>query len=470
MGRPAKHRIVRDHPSPRFRGKVRLLNFLRGPEDDGWAAQYLINGEWTPRNPAALGTRDFDEACERARDRYALAAAGQPIVTSRAKVKPKTVEHAFRTYAAPVVALLRQQAIAADAIAKGKGHTFYGAALKIERDLMPRWADTPITAISENDLNDWIADEYRVEDVAATIAKYGVQPKGEGRQVVWKKPAQTTLGNLDWAFRKVWMHAVAAKVVDRRHRPTIRREHGEVGEPRPFIDAPGVQAVARVLSDEWVNKPSGHSVEMKRMLRTYIALIATSGIRPGLEAKRIKIGNVLFRVQEGRPVIIVRIVRHQGKHPKARGVVVYEGDCFDVRSLLVDHIAWRQQQGAKDTYDLFAWPDGTHPHFRDILRSVLTAANALTDPMTGEERVAYSFRHYFATKLVELGLSVAQIAEWLGSSSRMIEAHYNRFLTERNAHLLNGASLRWKETLRRMPHPVDPWETDRDIAAQTKGA
>ena len=123
------------------------------------------------------------------------------------------------------------------------------------------------------------------------------------------------------------------------------------------------------------------------MLRTYIALIATSGIRPGLEAKRIKIGNVLFRVQEGRPVIIVRIVRHQGKHPKARGVVVYEGDCFDVRSLLVDHIAWRQQQGAKDTYDLFAWPDGTHPHFRDILRSVLTAANALTDPMTGEERV-----------------------------------------------------------------------------------
>ena len=327
---------------------------------------------------------------------------------------------------------------------------------------MPRWADTPITAISENDLNDWIADEYRVEDVAATIAKYGVQPKGEGRQVVWKKPAQTTLGNLDWAFRKVWMHAVAAKVVDRRHRPTIRREHGEVGEQRPFIDAPGVQAVARVLSDEWVNKPSGHSVEMKRMLRTYIALIATSGIRPGLEAKRIKIGNVLFRVQEGRPVIIVRIVRHQGKHPKARGVVVYEGDCFDVRSLLVDHIAWRQQQGAKDTYDLFAWPDGTHPHFRDIMRSVLTEANALTDPMTGEERVAYSFRHYFATKLVELGLSVAQIAEWLGSSSRMIEAHYNRFLTERNAHLLNGYQVRMLDPA--IEQMLFPWQAADDAA------
>ena len=78
MGCPAKHRIVRDHPSPRFRGKVRLLNFLRGPDDDGWAAQNLINGEWTPRNPAALGTRDFDEACEGARDAMPRQRPGSP--------------------------------------------------------------------------------------------------------------------------------------------------------------------------------------------------------------------------------------------------------------------------------------------------------------------------------------------------------------------------------------------------------
>ena len=93
-------------------------------------------------------------------------------------------------YAAPAVTRLREQAIAADAIAMGKGHNFYGAALKIESDLMPRWGDTPITAMSENDLNDWIADQYRVEDAEATVARYGGQPKGEGRQEVWKKPAQ----------------------------------------------------------------------------------------------------------------------------------------------------------------------------------------------------------------------------------------------------------------------------------------
>ena len=256
MGRPAKHRICEPHPSPRFRDKVRLFNFLRGPDDEGWAAQYLINGVWMPRNPAALGTRDWDEACERARDRYNVAAAGQPIVKLRATANTKVHEHAFRRYAEPVIARLHQTAIDEDAKVKGKGHTFYAAARQIERDLLPRWSDTPITAITEADLNDWVADEFRVEDVAATVAKYGSQPKDKVRQVVWKKPAVTTLGNLDRAFNFVWQEAVAAKVVDRRRRPTIRKhEHGEEGESRAFIDAIGVQAVARVMTDLWVNTP-----------------------------------------------------------------------------------------------------------------------------------------------------------------------------------------------------------------------
>ena len=166
---------------------------------------------------------------------------------------------------------------------------------------------------------------------------------------------------------------------------------------------------------------------------------------------------------------MVCIVRHQGKHPKGSGVVVCEGDRFDVRSLLVDHIAWRQQQGAKDPYDLFAWPDGTYPvsAITELSPDRSQCAHR-PDDRRGERGV--QLQPLFRYQARRTGLWVAQIAEWLGSSSRMIEGHYNRFLTERNAHLLNGASLRWKEMLRQMPHPVDPWETDRDIAAQMKGA
>lgn len=137
------------------------------------------------------------------------------------------------------------------------------------------------------------------------------------------------------------------------------------------------------------------------------------------------IGNVRFLIQHNKPVILIRVIKRQGKHREPRSVIVYEGDpAFDVRKLLVDHIEWRRSQGAANTDCLFAWPDGSFPAFRDVLNTVLTEAKALIDPMTKEKRVAYSFRHYFATKLIELGMSVAQIAEWLGTSSAMVEKLY----------------------------------------------
>jgi hypothetical protein len=43
---------------------------------------------------------------------------------------------------------------------------------------------------------------------------------------------------------------------------------------------------------------------MKRMLRTYVAMIATTGIRAGLEAKRVQIGNMQFLTQHGQKVIL----------------------------------------------------------------------------------------------------------------------------------------------------------------------
>jgi integrase len=262
------------------------------------------------------------------------------------------------------------------------------------------------------------------------------------------------LGNLDWALARVWNEAVKARVVDRRARPAINRtEHGEDGEARPFIDSAGVARVASVMDDEWLMADNEHTTDYKRLLRCYVALAACSGIRPGLELKRIRIGNVHFREQHGRQVIIIQIEKNQGKHHRSRPVVIYEGDVFDVRTLLRGLIHWQRADGASETDYLFAWHGGKFPSFRPGLRNVLIDAGAITDPMTdGKERVAYSFRHYFATTLIERGLSVPQIAAWLGTSSNMVERHYNRFLTERNAHLLNGGDIKGLLDLGLRPH------------------
>jgi hypothetical protein len=75
-----------------------------------------------------------------------------------------------------------------------------------------------------------------------------------------------------------------------------------------------------------------------------------------------------------------------------------------------------------------------------VLNHVLRETDALIDPTTGEKRVTYSLRHFFATLLIERNLSVAKIAEWLGTSSAMVERHYGKYLVEREAHLLNGGN------------------------------
>lgn len=436
-----------------------MLNYRRGPADDIWGAAFWIGGRWTPKDGVSLGTRNFEEAAERARDKYALLTGGQPIVKPRA-TQPKTPQNAFRIYADRAIAKLEKQADEADTRVKGKGHNFRSAAGRIKSDLLPRWGNVAIDKIIEHELNEW-AREHRVEDRAATVAKYGRQRQSETRQIVYKAPSISTLGNIDWAFSLVWDQAVADSVVDRRHRPVIDKSLGADGETRAFIDDSGVRSVMRVMSDAWIAAANGYDTDIKRLLRCYIALIATTGIRSGLEAKRIRIGDIHFVTQEGRRVIIIRVTKNQGKHPKPRSVVVYEGNpAVHVRRLLADLIQMRRRQGAKDTDYVFAREDGMWPTFRKVLDSALREANALIDPMTSERRVAYSFRHYFATVQIERGISVAHLAEWMGTSSGMIEKHYNRFLVERRAHLLNGAP---DEPMDYIDEEGVPWHWDADI-------
>ena len=459
MARPSKHLISRPHPAKRYIDKIRLLQFRRGPTDDRWEAIFFRDGKWQTRQPHGLGTRDFEDACEVARDKYGLLTNGQQVTRTYTRPEPPKpkIEHPIRLYANRAAKKLSEQAIQADAEVPGKGHNYRTVARRIEHDLVPRWGDTDIRRLDEHALNDWIEDDYRVEDRDATVAKYGGQSR-TNRQQVMKMPSVTTLGNLDHALLHIWQEAVADKVVERRTRPVIDKSLGEDSEPRVFIDETGVQAVFRVMTDGWI-VAGGHSADLRRMLRAYLAMISTTGIRAGLEAKRVRIGYVKFDDQRGVPVILIRVEPRQGKYAKPRNVIVYEGDRWvSVRRLLREHIAWRIAQGATDRDYLFAWPDGTFPAFRRLLDDVLRAANALIDPMTGEKRVAYSFRHYFATKLIglEAGLSVPVIAEWLGTSSQMIERHYNQYLTERNAYLLNGISAR-------VINPIpDPWRVPAD--------
>ena len=76
-------------------------------------------------------------------------------------------------------------------------------------------------------------------------------------------PGVTTLGNLDHALLQA-----------------IDKSLGEDSEPRVFIDEASVRAVFRVMTDEWM-AAGGHSADLRRMLRTYVAMIVPPAFAPG---------------------------------------------------------------------------------------------------------------------------------------------------------------------------------------------
>ena len=216
---------------------------------------------------ASAASRQSDAAFQRSLHlrceclwRSAAVSASRGRYTKPSPKRP-AVQYPFSVYAERAIAKLKAEA-AAETV-KGKDHKFLTSPGG-SRTTSSRAGVPPTSRADEHD-HDWISDDYRVEDTEATIARYGRQPKGKGRQKVLKMPSVTTLGNLDWALRHVWLEAVADKIVDRRQRPMIDKTLGEDGEPRAFINSTGVQAVARVMTDAWI-AGNGHTPDMKRML------------------------------------------------------------------------------------------------------------------------------------------------------------------------------------------------------------
>jgi len=288
------------HPHARYRDLIRLRQGRRGPADLLWSAVFKIDGHWQVNRPISLGTRDWDEAVETSRDKYAaMNGQGVAAVLRRYRAPEPKIAYRFADYAHRAIAKLEAQAEVADVEeAKGKGHNFRQIVGRIRRDLLPQWGDTDIRGLTDDLLNHWVEFDYRVEDRQATVKLYGRQPRSGARQRVLVRPAADTLGNLDQALRYVWTEAVADRVVERRSRPMIDRELGEASEPRAFIDAAGLKAMAAVMSDKWVGSNEGHGTDLKRLLRACVAVISATGIRPGMEALRIRIGDVHFEERE----------------------------------------------------------------------------------------------------------------------------------------------------------------------------
>lgn len=409
------------HPTPRYADVLHYCRFRRTAESDIYEARVrLPDGQWTKW--FSLRTRDFEEAKERGVEAFAarrqLHDSGLPQPARAASRAEKT----FREAAEAVLADLRAQRdelVRRHGRGSGKVNTVAVHIAAIENRLVPAFGDTPVPDLTRSMLNTW-ARAQRVE------ARRGPQ---KGQMVT---PGQSTVGSWNHALQKVLDRAVEMKWIAEDDKPAFSQKGFEKAVPEPPLWRPDVEALRDHMTDEWVAEGGRRewdqeaSLEVRRLLRAYVALGTCTGIRPGEEMELILPRQVNFEKVGGKPTIRIPILAHQGKYGVERTAFAYMNDAFDVEGVLRDLIRWREEEGAPKNSPLFSLPStGRCPNFAPPFKRLLKEVGVLADPKTGLDRVPYSMRHYYGTQAILRRWTYEALSKVMGTSPEMLRKHYD---------------------------------------------
>lgn len=460
---PARHRTrAEPHPQRQYADRIRLIFERRGTGHPWIEAQVYVGGAWSPI--FSLKTTDRQDALfksvEALREREALHARGKP---QPARSAPKPPENTFGEVADELLnGLIDERDELARRLGKssGKVNTIATHISTIKTKLIPAFKDVPVPALTRAMLNEW-AREQKVE------ARRGPQ---QGQMV---KPGQSTIGSWNHSLQKVLDRAVEKGWIKEDDKPAISQKGFAKAQPNPSLTFAEVEALRDHMTDAWVARGGGRmweqeaSVEVRYLLRAYIALGTCTGIRAGEELELVMPRQVVFekRGAAGEQVR-VPILAHQGKYGVERTAFVYMNDAFDVPAVLRDLLRWREGRGMRKDAPLFAMPStGRCPNFAPPFKRLLEEAGILVDPRTGLDRVPYSMRHYYATRAIVRGVTYEKLEKQMGTSADMLRKHYDHADIMAHAAELSGhneaGSARHRSTMLRRKAAADRQDPHR---------
>lgn len=280
-------------------------------------------------------------------------------------------------------------------------------------------------------------------------------------------PSASTLNTHNAALRLVLKQAISDGFLSPYTAPVIAN-NGRKGERRTYFSSEELDQIIDKIWD-WahdyelkVNKKSKRKVrqaQIRVLTSVYVRLIAYSGIRPGMEALRIRWCDVsTYKLPQGGQLPLIKV---HGK-TKFREVVCQQNveQCFiDLRGYLA---VWGIQNIPGDR-PIFMLPDGTIPKdFHGVFERFLKEHGLLYDvgkrknkaakiselmeslPLEekGEKRTLYSLRHSYATMMLlqEDPIDMPTLAANMGTSVKMIENHYSHLTAKMRAHRLAGTA------------------------------
>jgi hypothetical protein len=275
----------------------------------------------------------------------------------------------------------------------------------IERYFIPYFGDKYLQNLKHKDIADFEA--WRNHRMART-------------------PKSSTLMTFASAFSRVHQTAISRGwISDRVPIPTMSRR-GAKGEVRPAFSVEEI-AQLRLFMISWQTQGNlDYDRIMRPLLCAYVEFLLLTGMRHGTESMGIEWRHCEWYANEGQRYIRVWVDGKTGgrwliaKHEAQAVLIKLHSLQPDIADKPIEQVMGR------DTKYLFRRPDGQRPRTFNGMFSKLMRESGLRWNHTNQSRTLYSLRHSYATMELLAETDIHTLARQMGTSVRMLEAHYSK--------------------------------------------
>ncbi len=275
----------------------------------------------------------------------------------------------------------------------------------IERYFIPYFGDKYLQNLKHKDIADFEA--WRNHRMART-------------------PKSSTLMTFASAFSRVHQTAISRGwISDRVPIPTMSRR-GAKGEVRPAFSVEEITQLRQFMQSWQKQGYLDYDRIMRPLLCAYVEFLLLTGMRHGTESMGIEWRHCEWYASEGQRYIRVWVDGKTGgrwliaKHEAQAVLITLHSLQPDIADKPIEQVMGR------DTKYLFRRPDGQRPRTFNGMFSKLMRESGLRWNHTNQSRTLYSLRHSYATMELLAETDIHTLARQMGTSVRMLEAHYSK--------------------------------------------
>lgn len=248
-------------------------------------------------------------------------------------------------------------------------------------------------------------------------------------QKMGKVPISSTLANHASAFNRIIELAFEqGRISDRVSIPKLSRK-GKKGSARPGFTKDELAHLLDYMPKWCLLAERKNHTEMRQLLRDYVELLLTTGMRSGRESMNMLWRHIEWYVDGKTDVRYLRIWV-SGKTGGRWLIAKHRAAEALTRLALRQGVGANLDQAiaAKSDAYVFSLSTGQRPTSMHTSFELLLKDSGLrVDAITGKNRSLYSLRHCYATmSLMDGQMDMHTLAKQMGTSVGMLEQHYSK--------------------------------------------